>query len=167
MIQDSKKLIAFLEYENRNNIRDEDIELMKNNFEFYDAFNTYVVNFHYDPIYYILNARYRKKPDSQGHSEKDGLYSIENYLEEDVIVTMTYFDYIGERIYKCIQGEEGAFADPNILKKFLYGIKKYFENEDIELNHVNILPELEKLILLCDIAIKYKYKIDFFDEEWV
>lgn len=167
MMDDSEILIAYLDFESNEKLTDEDIQIMKNNFEWYDPLKTYVVNFHYDPLYSILNARYRKRPGLKGYSEQNGLKNLENYLNENIITTMDYFDYLGERIYKCIGGEEIGVANPDIFNKFCFGIKKYLEKANIDQHHLRTFEEVNKLLILSDIALKYGLKINFFDENWV
>jgi len=97
------------------------------------------------------------------------LGKLEKYIPESTIETLSYFEYVGEKIYSCIKQGEGYWDDDleasnsSDLYKLISGLNNYLQKNTLGEHHEETKQEAERLKALTDIGQKYNLEMRLFD----
>lgn len=166
------KVIAFINCDCKNVLHEDDYELLAEKFSLFDLeeFQTFKLEFYFDPIYNWFYLSYRI-PDRYGSNKKTNYqFNLSNILTEAEIKTLSYFDYMGEKIYGILNQEENfiyendcGICNSSDLFLFTQKLLIYLSENELLANHERTVIELEQLNMLSKIAAKYGSKIYFLD----
>jgi len=165
------EVIAFIKGNCKEIMLPEDIKLLNEKFEEYEIndFNTYKLHIHFDPLYRIITSTYRIPDQYNFNGRKDEIEKLEKYIPESTIETLSYLDYVGEKIHGCKKQGEGYWnddldtANSSDIFSLMSGLNNYLQNNQFEENHETIKDESEKLKVMAKIGQKYNLEIRFFD----
>ncbi|MCP9768623.1 hypothetical protein EGI22_11920 [Lacihabitans sp. LS3-19] len=149
----------------------EDLENLNNRFEKYEIedFKTYKFIIHYEPLYKIITSSYRIPDEDNFNGTKEEIEKIEKYIPEATIETLSYFDYVGEKIHSCIKQGEDYWdddldtSDSSDIYKLMTGLHNYLTKNYIEEYHEETKHETENLKFMAEFAQKYSLEIRFYD----
>lgn len=165
------QVIAFIRANCESIMSIEDIESLNNKFEKYEIedFKTYKFHIHYEPLYKIITSNYRIPDEYNFNGRKEEIEKIERYIPESTIETLSYFEYVGEKIHSCKKQGEGHWNDDldtsesSDIFKLMTGLDNYLTKNKLEEYHDETKNETENLKFMADIAQKYNLEIRFYD----
>jgi len=165
------EVIAFIKGNCKSTMSPEDINQLNEKFEEYkiNDFDTYKLHIHFDPLYKIITSTYRIPDQYNFNGRKVEIEKLEKYIPESTIETLSYLEYVGEKIHSCKKQGEGHWDDDldtassSDIFKLMSGLNNYMQNNQLDENHETTKDESEKLIIMAELAQKYNLEIRFFD----
>lgn len=155
-------------------LSEEDLDVLKNNFKSYswNQSRTFKIDIIFNPLGKMIHSWHRN-PDQYGmNTGRKEILKLENYLPLVTIETLSYLDYLGEKIYSCIkqppldseeEEKEWAVSNSSDLYKLMIGLENYLQTNDVP-NHELVIEQVGKLKRMSGIAEKYKLEIILFLE---
>ncbi len=168
------QLIIFINGDCSSSMSENDLEILKSNFENYewDEFKTFKLHLHYD-MFKIIHSTYRIPDEHKMNNRRETIYNLSNYLPIVTIETLSYLDYLGEKIYGCVKqppldSEEEELdyevSSSEDINKLMNGLRSYLEKNKLDENHDVIKEQVEKIEIMSRLAKQHNFEIIIFDE---
>ncbi len=170
--------IVFIDGDCADLISKEDLEILNNNFESYTCIwnesKTFKLEIIFDPLYNMIHAWHRAPDQYKMNERREDILKLEKYLPIATIETLSYLDYLGEKIYSCVKqlplDSEEDYPDWDILNsndlyKLMTGLEKYLQTNYVQ-NHEIVNELVGQIKIMAEVARKYKLDIILFDEDF-
>lgn len=165
------QLIAFIYGDCEKLLTKEDNQELSLKFEKFQILNlnTFKTIIHFDPLYKIIRSSYRIPDQYNFNKRKEEIEKLENYIPETTIETLSYFEYVGEKIYSCKKQGEGYWgadfdsSSSSDIHSLMTGLEKYLINNVFSENHDLISEEVKNLKIMSEIGQKYNLELKFLD----